>query len=100
MSAPAQFQTNKDGGVCFPRNASEWMQKGFSPEHAEHKMRQDVFGHDYQTDAKGDPIETGIGSAAQQTRQHKEALERARSRRSGVGYSPALEGAFDPRKGH
>ena len=31
---------------------------------ARHKVRQDVFGHDYKTDKYGRPIEDGIGSKA------------------------------------
>jgi hypothetical protein len=91
----------KDGGVPFPRTTDEWLAKGYSPEQAQHKMRQDVFGHDYQTDAKGNPIETGRGSASQPTAQHKEALERAAgaraAARSRIGFSPSLEGAFNPK---
>lgn len=93
----------KSGGVPFPRNVNEWIEKGYSPEAATHKVRQDVFGHDYKVDAKGNPIENGRGSAQQQTAQHTEALERTAgaraAMRSKVGYSPSLEGAFDPRAG-
>lgn len=91
----------KNGGMPFPRNATEWMEKGYSSEAATHKVRQDVFGHDYKVDARGKPIETGIGSAHQQTPQHRGALEKTAgaraAMRSKVGYSPALEGTFDPR---
>lgn len=96
------------GGVPFPRSAEEWLPKlnpatgtYFTPAEAEHKMRQDVFGQDYTTDAKGAPIERGKGSALQQTQQHLQALdnsreaERARAMR--LGWGPHLEGAFDPR---
>lgn len=88
------------GGAVFPRNVKEWQEKGMSAEQADHRIKEEVFGQNYQIDAKGKPIETGIGSAQQQTRQHKEALERVGARRSSVGYSGALEGAFDPRKGN
>jgi hypothetical protein len=97
----ALFQ-GKGGSVPFPRNVNEWMEKGLSPEQAEHKVRQDVFGHDYQVDAKGAPIERGKGSASQTTAQHQEALERSAAARaamrSKIGYSRALEGAFDPKE--
>jgi hypothetical protein len=94
----------KSGGVPFPRNVAEWQEKGLSPEQAQHKTRQDVFGHDYKVDGKGNPIETGIGSAQQQTAQHKQALERiagARAAmRSKIGFTSAVAGAFDPRTGN
>ena len=94
----------KSGGVPFPRNVTEWMEKGLSPEQATHKMRNDVFGHNYQLDAKGEPIERGIGSAHQQTTQHKQALERSAgaraAMRSKIGYTSAVAGAFDPRTGN
>lgn len=94
----------KNGGVPFPRNVTEWMEKGLSPEQATHKMRDDVFGEGHQVDARGEPIETGIGSAHQQTHQHKQALERAAgaraAMRSKIGYTSAVAGAFDPRTGN
>jgi hypothetical protein len=77
----ALFQ-GKNGGVPFPRNEQEWMEKGLSPEAAQHKLRADVFGHDYKVDGKGNPIETGIGSAMQSTAQHKAALERSAGARA------------------
>ena len=102
---------NKNGGVPFPRNETEWVEKKMSQGYAYadassfavDKVRQDVFGHDYQLDAKGNPIETGRGSAQQQTAQHKQALERAAgaraAMRSKVGYTPTLAGTFDPKTG-
>lgn len=33
-----------------------------------------VFGHDYEVDKNGNPIEQGIGSVKQQTINHKRAL--------------------------
>jgi hypothetical protein len=88
------------GGACFPRNTQEWQEKGMAPELAEHRMKQEVFGHDYRVDAKGNPIEQGKGSAQQQTAHHKQALEKiAAARRSAVGFTGALDGAFDPKKG-
>jgi hypothetical protein len=40
--------------------------------------RKNVFGYDYKTDPKtGRPIEQGIGSAQQPTRQHVNALRAA-----------------------
>ena len=96
----ALFQ-GKNGGVPFPRNVTEWMEKGLSPEAAQHKLRADVFGHDYKVDGKGNPIETGIGSALNSTPQHQESLEKAAgaraAMRSKIGYSSAVAGAFDPR---
>jgi hypothetical protein len=40
-----------------------------------------VFGHDYQKDKYGNPIEQGIGSPKQQTAQHKAAIAREEERR-------------------
>jgi hypothetical protein len=106
----ALFQ-GKNGGVPFPRTHDEWVQtrmsKGYSYEAANEfatkKIRDDVFGADHRVDARGNPIENGIGSASNQTHQHKEALERAAgaraAMRSKVGYTPALAGTFDPKKG-
>lgn len=97
-----QFQGKSgEGTVPFPRNVNEWMAKGMTQEAAEHKMRQDVFGHDYKTDAKGNPIETGKGSASQQTAQHLQAKaisdDAEIARRMRTGWHPGLEHAFDPR---
>jgi hypothetical protein len=101
----------KNGGAPFPRTESEWIEKKMSQgvsfedaqKDAQHKLRQDVFGHDYKVDAKGNPIENGKGSAAQSTAQHQQALERSAgaraAMRSKVGYTPALAGTFDPRTG-
>lgn len=106
----ANLFQGKDGGLPFPRTEQEWIDKkmsqGFSFEsaqkEAQHKIRQDVFGHDYALDARGTPIEKGIGSSQQLTVQHKQALERAAgaraAMRSKVGYTPKLKGTFDPRK--
>jgi hypothetical protein len=96
----ATFESSK-GGVPFPRTSNEWMAKGYTPEQAEHRMRQDVFGHDYQTDAKGNPIERGKGSAAQPTAQHQMELVRSQeaeiARKMRLGWHPGMEHAFDPR---
>lgn len=96
----ALFQ-GKNGGAPFPRTSMEWMEKGYSPEIAERKVAQDVFGHDFQTDAAGKPIERGKGSALQQTDQHLQALritEEANARRAmTMGWNPNLANAFDPR---
>jgi hypothetical protein len=77
------------------------MEKGMEPAQADHRMKQEVFGHDYRTDAAGNPVEQGKGSAAQPTQQHLMAKQigedAARSRGMRAGYTPALEGAFDPR---
>jgi hypothetical protein len=106
----ALFQ-GKNGGVPFPRTESEWIEKKMSQGHsledasgfAVHKIRQDVFGHDYQLDKAGNPIETGRGSAQQQTHQHKAALERSAgaraAMRSKIGYTSAVADTFDPRAG-
>jgi len=100
VSSPKAF-TGPDGGVPFPRSAKEWENKGYSPEQAEQRMRNEVFGHDHKADAKGNPIEQGKGSAAQQTHQHLQAMHiaetAAAARGMRLGYSPAIEGAFDPR---
>jgi hypothetical protein len=55
---------------------SDFQERGLSEAEARHRMNQLVFGHDYQTDAAGTPIETGKGSPSQQTPQHKAALAR------------------------
>lgn len=95
----ATFQ-GKNGGAPYPRTEAEWMEKGYSPEQAAHKMRQDVFGHDYQTDAKGNPIERGKGSIHQPTAQHQQALaisQEAEARRAmTMGWHPGLINAFNP----
>jgi hypothetical protein len=107
----ATFFRGKTGGVPFPRNESEWienkMAKGYSLEDASQfavqKVRDDVFGAGHTLDAKGEPIETGRGSALQQTNQHKAALERSAgaraAMRSRIGYTSAVADAFDPRAG-
>ncbi|WP_213740943.1 hypothetical protein [Bradyrhizobium sp. dw_411] len=101
----------KNGGVPFPRTEKEWIEKKMSQgvpyedaqKEAQHRLCQDVFGHDYKVDAKGSPIETGRGSAQQSTVQHQQALARSAgaraAMRSKVGYTPALAGSFDPREG-
>lgn len=103
------FQSKgNEGSVPFPRNADEWQYKRnpatgnyFTPQEAEHKVAQDVFGHDYKIDQAGNPIERGKGSATQVTAQHQQELARAEQTRSAararLGWSPNLEGAFDPR---
>ncbi len=94
------FQSTR-GGAPFPRSANEWMEKGMPADQAEHRMRQEVFGHDHKTDAKGNPIEQGKGSAAQPTAQHLQAKQigedAAAQRGMRQGWNPGLEGAFDPR---
>jgi hypothetical protein len=107
----ALFQ-GKNGGVPFPRTENEWIEKKMSQgisfedaqKEAQHKLRQDVFGHDFKVDAKGNPIENGKGSALQSTAQHQQALERSAgaraAMRSKVGFTPALAGTFDPKKGN
>jgi hypothetical protein len=103
------FQT-KNGKTPFPRTEGEIIQNAMmdglpyeqAVEKAKHKMRQEVFGHDFKTDAKGNPIEVGLGSKHQQTRQHEMALQKAEgaraAMRSKVGYTSAVgPGAFDPK---
>jgi hypothetical protein len=103
----------KHGGVPFPRTEGEWIEKkmvqGFSYEDAQkeatHRLRQDVFGSNYALDAKGNPVEVGLGSKHQQSHQHKMALKKAEearaAMRSKVGYTAAVggPGTFDPRNG-
>ncbi len=48
--------------------------KGLTPEEAAQKEFEDVFGVGAKRDAKGNPIESGKGSKAQQTSQHIAAL--------------------------
>jgi hypothetical protein len=106
-----QLFQGKNGGLPFPRTEDEWIEKKMSQgmsfegaqKEAEHRVAQDVFGHDFKRDAKGNPIETGIGSANNQSPQHKMALEKAAearaAARSRMGWNPSLENAHDPRKG-
>jgi hypothetical protein len=95
-----QFQ-KKDGGVPFPRTTQEWVDKGLSPAQADHKMCLDVFGHNYKIDAKGYPIETGIGSASNPSSDSLKAIEREKSAaeqaKMRLGWSKSLETSFDPR---
>jgi hypothetical protein len=89
---------SKSGRIPFPRTKQEWEESGLSPQQAEHKLRCDVFGHDYTTDRSGNPVEKGKGSAAQQTAQSKMAYERAHpSKRPSVGYSGGEQ--FNPKAG-
>lgn len=104
----ANFE-NKNGGAPFPRTEAEWTEKGLArgmelrdaQREATHKMRQDVFGHDYQIDRAGAPIERGRGSISNQTPQHLQAKQLADDAigrlRAKQGWTSALEGAFDPR---
>jgi hypothetical protein len=57
-----------------PLNVSDFMERGLSEKDAQHRVNQMVFGHDYKTDADGNPIEQGNGSAQQLTPQHKAAV--------------------------
>lgn len=87
-------------GKPFPRNTTEWMEKGYSLQQAEQRMHQDVFGQDYQTDKAGRPIERGKGSAVQPTPQHQQALAIAQeaeiSRKMRMGWHPGMEHAYEP----
>jgi hypothetical protein len=95
------FQQKDTGKVPFPRTTDEWVAGGMSPEQAEHRVAQDVFGHDYTKDARGRPLERGKGSASNQTEHHRMALARAEEARgalrSKAGWSPSLVGGFDPK---
>ncbi|MGA9009261.1 MAG: hypothetical protein WB495_20835 [Xanthobacteraceae bacterium] len=46
-----------------PITVEDWMGKRLSRKEAEHKINQIVFGVDYKTDKRGEPIEQGLGSA-------------------------------------
>jgi hypothetical protein len=105
----AQFK-KKDGGACFPRTADEWMQKvnpatgaHFTEAEADHKVCQDVFGRNYKIDAKGYPIETGRGSAANPVSESLKAQEieknAAAQAKMRLGWHKGLEQAYDPRTG-
>ena len=58
----------------------EW--DGLSQEQAEREIANRVFGVGHAVDRHGIPIEVGIGSAAQQSAQHKAAVERERARQA------------------
>jgi hypothetical protein len=51
-------------------------------EQAEHVMNERVYGVGYQIGKDGNPIERGIGSAAQQSESHKAAVARERARQA------------------
>jgi hypothetical protein len=57
------------------------LQAGMTPAEAAEKEAESVFGVGYKKDAKGNPIEMGKGSKAQQTSQHLAALQKAEGRR-------------------
>ena len=59
-----------------PMTVSEFMEKGLSHKEAVHKVNQKVFGENYKRDARGRPIEEGVGSAAQPTQQSIDAYRR------------------------
>lgn len=105
----AKTFNSKDGSAPFPRTADEWTCKlnpetgaYFTAPEAEHKVAKDVFGHDYQKDQTGSPIERGKGSALQPTAQHKQALmisqDAEAARKMRMGWHPGLESAFDPKQ--
>jgi hypothetical protein len=79
------------------------MDKGLSEAAADHKVCQDVFGHNYRIDAKGYPIETSRGSAANPVNESLIAAEREKSAaeqaKMRLGWHKSLENAFDPRTG-
>jgi hypothetical protein len=49
---------------------ADWLERHFEA------VKQNVFGVDYKTDAKGNPIEQGKGSAMNQTRQSVDAYRK------------------------
>jgi hypothetical protein len=64
-------------------NVNELMEwDGLSREQAEREIAGRVFGVGHQLDKHGTPIEQGIGSAAQQSAQHKAAVEKERQRQA------------------
>lgn len=72
-----------------PLTLEELIGEGKTPEQAQHIMRERVFGVNYSKDAKGDPIENGLGSALQPTKQHLDALKIAKKREAeGSGGAP------------
>jgi hypothetical protein len=56
------------------------LNKGKTPAEAADIEAEIVFGVGFKRDAKGQPIETGKGSKAQQTSQHLAALQKAEGR--------------------
>ena len=59
-----------------------------TPVHEIHEiMHRRVFGDNYKRDNEGRPVEQGMGSAANPTPQHVEALQRAKERQLGGGQS-------------
>jgi hypothetical protein len=84
-------------------NIKDWMDKphplhperGYTHEEAAELVNKEVFGHDYQKDASGNPIEQGKGSARQPTQQHFEAMakEAERAALTGRHLTPEAIGA-------
>jgi hypothetical protein len=60
----------------LPATLHELMATGMTKADAEHILRQRTFGHDYKLDKRGNVIETGIGSAANPSSQHFDALSK------------------------
>jgi hypothetical protein len=56
------------------------LNSGKTPAEAAQAEAESVFGVGFKRDAKGNPIETGRGSKAQQTSQHLAALQKAEGR--------------------
>jgi hypothetical protein len=94
---------SKSGSVPFPRTTDEWIDAGKSPAQADHRMCQEVFGANYRIDAKGYPIETGRGSAANPVSESLRAIEHektaAEQAKMRLGWHKGLENSFDPRTG-
>jgi hypothetical protein len=74
--------------IAFGKNPSSLgavfehaINNGKTPAQAAELEAESVFGVGYKKDAKGNPIETGKGSKAQQTAQHQAALQKAEGRR-------------------
>jgi hypothetical protein len=65
---------NKSAVYTIARN------NGMSHEQALEAEAESVFGVGYKRDKNGKPIETGIGSAAQPTPQHRAALAKSEGR--------------------
>ena len=61
---------------------AELIAEGKTPEAADRIMRERVFGAGHKTDPDGKPIEQGMGSPANETHQHKEALRIANERKA------------------
>lgn len=77
-----EVQTTDHETVKLPNalTVAELMGEGKSLEQAQHIMRERVFGVNYSKDKEGQPVENGLGSALQPTKQHLDALKIALER--------------------